>query len=181
MTLPTSGTLTSAQLAQEMYGDSTRSVTIPDADTRALAGKPTGTLIFPDDFYGKSAAPAGIILTSVQVSSGWYGFSRLDSDMDGSISPAGASAVPGAAASIGTNGEILRMVSIYDGEGFWDLRVVVRGAYASPPFGAVTVDQAATFSGNWSTSLVAGNTQFRWTGNRTTNILPVGARSIAFS
>lgn len=181
MTLPTSGTLTSAQLAQEMYGDSTRSVTIPDADTRALAGKPTGTLIFPDDFYGKSAAPAGVTLTSAQVNSGWYGYSRLDTDTYGAISPAGASAIPGAAASAGAHGEIVRLVSTFDGEGFWDLRIIVRGSFASPPFSSVTVDQASTFTTGWTTSAISSNTQFRWTGTRTTNIFPVGARSIAFT
>lgn len=109
MTLPTSGTLTSAQLAQEMYGDSTRSVTIPDADTRALAGKPTGTLIFPDDFYGKSLGTSG----SVTVDSStrrYVAYEWVSSPGKvGSTSPLNMSVSPGVGGGAGQVGEILSL------------------------------------------------------------------------
>lgn len=52
MTLPASGPLTIAQILAEI-GDSFP-VTIPNANWRTLAGKPTGALVIPDDFWGKS-------------------------------------------------------------------------------------------------------------------------------
>lgn len=52
MTLPSSGGLSFAQILAEL-GDSFP-VTIPNANWRALAGKPTGPLVIPTDFYGKS-------------------------------------------------------------------------------------------------------------------------------
>ncbi|TPN11729.1 hypothetical protein [Mesorhizobium sp. B2-1-2] len=53
MTLPSSGSITIAQILNEI-GDS-YPVTIPNANWRTLAGKPTGSLVIPTDFYGKSA------------------------------------------------------------------------------------------------------------------------------
>lgn len=52
MTLPSSGGLSFAQILAEI-GDSFP-VTIPNANWRILAKKPTGSLIIPTDFYGKS-------------------------------------------------------------------------------------------------------------------------------
>jgi hypothetical protein len=52
MTLPSSGGITIAQILAEI-GDSFP-VTIPNANWRTLAGKPTGSLVIPTDFYGKS-------------------------------------------------------------------------------------------------------------------------------
>lgn len=54
MTLPSSGMLTTAQLSQELYGNTTTIVDLTGADARALAGKPTGVIVFPNDFWGKS-------------------------------------------------------------------------------------------------------------------------------
>lgn len=122
---------------------------------------------------------AGISLIS-STDGTWYGYSNYDGTNFGSLSPSGASAIPGASAAVGVNGEILRMISVFDGEGFWDLRVIVRGSYASPPFSTATVD-GTSFTSGWSTSALGSNTQFRWTGTRTTNILPVGTHAIAFT
>lgn len=61
MALPTSGTLTTAQVSQELYGNTTTMVDLTGADVRNLIGKPTGTVIFPDDFYGKPNATSAPI------------------------------------------------------------------------------------------------------------------------
>lgn len=54
MTLPASGSITIAQIATEL------GVALPldinAANVRTLAGKPTGNVIMPTDFYGKTAA-----------------------------------------------------------------------------------------------------------------------------
>lgn len=52
MTLPSSGPLSIGQILAEI-GDS-YPVTIPNANWRTLAGKPTGPLVIPNDFWGKS-------------------------------------------------------------------------------------------------------------------------------
>ncbi|MHA3884554.1 fibronectin type III domain-containing protein [Stutzerimonas degradans] len=71
MTLPSSGTLTSAQLAQELYGNSGATVTVPDAATRALTGKSTGALVFPTDFYGKPIPAPSAPRSLAYVTSGY--------------------------------------------------------------------------------------------------------------
>lgn len=52
MTLPSSGTITLADIATEL------SVSLPidlnDSNVRALAGVPSGSIVMPTDFYGKS-------------------------------------------------------------------------------------------------------------------------------
>lgn len=71
MTLPASGPLTIGQILAEI-GDS-YPVTIPNANWRQLAGKPTGPLIIPDDFWGKSwksAAYMGLVDEGVSVTFG---------------------------------------------------------------------------------------------------------------
>lgn len=52
MTLPSSGPLSIGQILAEI-GDG-YPVTIPNANWRTLAGKPTGALVIPNDFWGKS-------------------------------------------------------------------------------------------------------------------------------
>lgn len=53
MTLPSSGTITLAQIATEL------GVSLPldlnAANVRALAGKPSGNVVMPNDFWGKSS------------------------------------------------------------------------------------------------------------------------------
>jgi hypothetical protein len=66
MTLPTSGGLTIQQILDEI-GDS-YPVTIPNANWRTLAGKPTGSLIIPTDFYGKSWRSVSLVHTSTSAS-----------------------------------------------------------------------------------------------------------------
>lgn len=61
MTLPASGPLSISQIQAEIDGVGTMPVTIPNADWRELAGKPTGALILPDDFWGKSALSVALI------------------------------------------------------------------------------------------------------------------------
>lgn len=57
MTLPASGALTTTQILAEI-GDG-YPVTIPNANWRTLAGKPTGSLIMPNDFWGKTWSGGG--------------------------------------------------------------------------------------------------------------------------
>lgn len=77
MTLPSSGGLTIAEILEEI-GDSFP-VTIPNANWRTLAGKPTGSLVIPTDFYGKSWRSVSLVDTSSSASeSVSYGASRSD-------------------------------------------------------------------------------------------------------
>lgn len=57
MTLPASGQLTISQILAEI-GD-TYPVTIPNANWRTLAGKPSGSLVIPNDFWGKTWGGGG--------------------------------------------------------------------------------------------------------------------------
>lgn len=57
MTLPSSGSISTAQIQAEI-GD-TGTITIPDANTRTLTGKSTGALVIPTDFYGKTWGGGG--------------------------------------------------------------------------------------------------------------------------
>lgn len=66
MTLPASGSLSIAQILAEI-GDSFP-VTIPNANWRTLAGKPTGSLVIPNDFWGKSWRSASLVHTSSSAS-----------------------------------------------------------------------------------------------------------------
>jgi hypothetical protein len=52
MTLPSSGSISWAQIQTEI--GSSGSMNIPDANTRTLTGKSTGSLFVPTDFYGKT-------------------------------------------------------------------------------------------------------------------------------
>lgn len=61
MTLPSSGTLTTAQVSQEFYGNTTTVLDLTGSDVRDLIGKPSGTITFPDDFYGKSGSSSAAI------------------------------------------------------------------------------------------------------------------------
>ena len=66
MTLPSSGGLSIGQILAEI-GDS-YPVTIPNANWRTLAGKPSGSLVIPTDFYGKSWRSASLVYTSSSAS-----------------------------------------------------------------------------------------------------------------
>ncbi|RUW04056.1 MAG: hypothetical protein E5X94_00565 [Mesorhizobium sp.] len=66
MTLPSSGGLTVAQILAEI-GDS-YPVTIPNANWRTLAGKPSGSLVIPTDFYGKTWRSVSLVHTSSSAS-----------------------------------------------------------------------------------------------------------------
>lgn len=66
MTLPSSGGLTIAQILAEI-GDSFP-VTIPNANWRTLAQKPSGSLVIPTDFYGKTWRSATLVHTSSSAS-----------------------------------------------------------------------------------------------------------------
>ncbi len=56
MALPTSGTITLNDIRTEL--GLTGTISLNDTAVRALAGKTSGTVILPTDFYGKSNLPA---------------------------------------------------------------------------------------------------------------------------
>lgn len=79
MTLPSSGSITLAQVATEL------GVSLPlnlnDASVRALAGKPTGSIVLPNDLWGKSSYDGtvdyfdlGVISTNDYFNGGASGF-----------------------------------------------------------------------------------------------------------
>lgn len=55
MALPTSGSISMAQIAGEL--GLSLPLDLNDSRVRALAGKPSGPISMPSDFYGKSAGP----------------------------------------------------------------------------------------------------------------------------
>lgn len=178
MTLPTSGTLTSAQLAEEMYGDSTRSVTIPDADTRALAGKPTGTLVFPDDFYGKSSKYS-IAATFATSGSLITGFLR---GQYGSLSPTYAN-VDRVTTTSGAKGQIDVLRSSQDEvttKHSVELTVVGTYTLAELPFTSLTIPydggSITLNKSNATLTVVSGKTTLRWadTGRLSTGTFTLG-------
>lgn len=75
MTLPASGSISTAQIQAEV-GDA-GSITIPDANTRTLTGKSTGAIILPTDFYGKTFGGGGGGTTYIPVAG-----SYSDGDFD---------------------------------------------------------------------------------------------------
>lgn len=56
MTLPASGSVSTAQIRTELGGSGP--VTFPNAETRALTGVGAGAITLPTGFYGKSGTPA---------------------------------------------------------------------------------------------------------------------------
>lgn len=77
MTLPSSGPITIGQILAEI-GDS-YPVTIPNANWRTLANKPSGSLVIPNDFWGKTW-PVKLVASSVDTTdrSGSYTFAGLN-------------------------------------------------------------------------------------------------------
>ena len=82
MTLPSSGSISFSQIAVELGKASNATISLNDADVRALAGKPTGSITLPTDFYGKSNSAT----LTVAFNANRYGFYL--SVPFGSISPA---------------------------------------------------------------------------------------------
>lgn len=100
MTLPASGPISTADISQEIYGNTTTTIVIPDATTRTLTGKASGDLILPDDFWGKTwlTATLNFTLTSGTGPGGTpaIGYSNGPVNSYGSISPT-TTALPWAA------------------------------------------------------------------------------------
>lgn len=63
MTLPASGLISLSDIAVELGKSSTTPITLNDSDVRALAGKPTGTVTLPNDFWGKSSDTIVVTIT----------------------------------------------------------------------------------------------------------------------
>tara|TARA_R100000935_G_scaffold9944_1_gene19939 strand:- start:167 stop:736 length:570 start_codon:yes stop_codon:yes gene_type:complete len=148
VTLPTSGAITTAQIAQELYGDSTRLVAIPSADTRALVGKLVGPLVFPTDFYGKSIATEITIVeggSSVDVYAQGYSDGSSGLGSFGSINPTNAAAIAGQLTSTG-NARIKEIIHSGDRavSSPSTIRLRVEGTYsiASLPFTTMTVSNS---------------------------------------
>lgn len=57
MTLPASGSISTAQIRAELGGGG--GVTFPNAETRALTGIPAGSIVLPNSFHGRSAGGGG--------------------------------------------------------------------------------------------------------------------------
>lgn len=62
MPLPTSGSITIAQIASEMGASLPLDIT--STTVRNFVGKPTGNVVIPNDFYGKGAVNAYIVITA---------------------------------------------------------------------------------------------------------------------
>jgi len=65
MTLPASGAISTAQIRTELGGSGP--VVIPSTEVRELVKKPTGSIVLPNDFWGKSAAALSASASPVDV------------------------------------------------------------------------------------------------------------------
>lgn len=72
MALPSSGSVSIAQVAAEL--GLSLPLDLNDSRVRALAGKPTGNVTLPNDFWGKSNAPT--LSISGGISQEWAGSGR---------------------------------------------------------------------------------------------------------
>lgn len=183
MTLPSSGTMTSAQLAQELYGSSGAAVTVPDSATRTLTGKSTGALVFPTDFYGKSK---GISLASVSIPSDRTNTGFIKGSY-GSVSPAFANVNPAASPSSGAAGEIIQLdwiAAVPNDPGYpAKLTLFLNGTYASAaalPFTTLDIDSSVTLNKSTAAFLSSGGaTSLAWT--LASNPIPAGSHSLVFA
>lgn len=108
MALPSSGMITTQQISQELYGNTTTRVDLTGADARALAGKSTGTIVLPNDFWGKSLAFD--ITIGTPASGDEWGYMDTPSWVWGTISPTDATCYPdGRTAAVGTKGHIFSL------------------------------------------------------------------------
>lgn len=86
MTLPSSGSITFAQIATEL-GRTGTSVSLNQADVAALAGKTTSSqIIVPNDFWGKSASdytPDAVDWANITGSNGQFGHTNASKSITG--------------------------------------------------------------------------------------------------
>lgn len=126
--------------------------------------------------FPSSPSAVAISITTAYDSADYGGY---EADSRGSITPFGASAIPGAPAVPEAAGEILQI--IYEKyEGFTDqLFVTVRGAYASAPFSSVMIGSLSVsgFSVYYGDS---SQTSFR-TRSISGNPIPAGTHALTFS
>lgn len=97
----------------------------------------------------------------------------------GSISPAGASALPNAAPAVGANGEILGLIyELYEGVER-RLELTIRGNYASLPFTGLSIDGGSTITA-WTR--IYGNTAMTLFRNyQASNPIPAGTHTLKFT
>jgi len=77
------GSTTGESIAVELGLSPTAQISLNDGDVRDLADVPSGAIVMPGDFYGKSniiPAPVGLIVpyTSASIPSGWSRFTSAD-------------------------------------------------------------------------------------------------------
>ncbi len=97
----------------------------------------------------------------------------------GSITPAGASALPNAAPAVGANGEILGLIyELY--EGFERrLELTIRGNYASMPFTGLSIDGGTAITA-W-TRIYGDTAQTRFRHFPASNPIPAGTHTLKFT
>lgn len=158
MTLPSSGTLTTAQVAEELYGNSSALVDLTGTDARTLIGKPTGSVVFPDDFWGKSLAFD--ITIGTPASGDEWGYMDTPSWVWGTISPTDATCYPdGRTAAVGTKGHIFSLAYSLNAPHYGELYLRIGGTItdwpnvSSLPFNSIKIGSTTfnksviTFSG----------------------------------
>lgn len=97
----------------------------------------------------------------------------------GSITPAGASALPNTAPAVGANGEIIGLIyELYEGVER-RLELTVRGDYASLPFTGLSIDGGSAIT-TW-TRVYGDTTQTRFRHSPASNPIPAGTRTLKFS
>ncbi|GEM_PF-1021598 len=136
--------------------------------------RPNGGGMMPGVVAGfpRKAAQASITLVAAYDGPDWGGY---EAGNFGSISPAGASAIPGAPAIEGANGEILAVLyERYEGI-VHRLYIEVRGDYSAPPFTSLQIDGGTPLTGffrygtRWALYPLASNP------------IPAGTHTLVFS
>jgi hypothetical protein len=97
----------------------------------------------------------------------------------GSITPAGASALPNTAPAVGASGEIIGLIyELYEGVER-RLELTIRGNYESLPFTGLSIDGGSAIT-TW-TRVYVDTTQTRFRHSPASNPIPAGTRALKFS
>lgn len=157
----------------ELGKSATAQVSLNDTDVRTLAGVPSGTIIMPTNFYGKSAVftYSGTMTQGIDTSGSFttFGYDSTTTPPTGSISP--------------TSSIVASVIKLNNGvDWFLIVRMFTPLAFATPQNYWGTMTLAGTFSINSSsaTSFLNGNT-WQFQGVNPAPLTGSGNISLVFS
>lgn len=180
MTLPSSGTLTTTQVSQEIWGDN-RVFDLTGTEARALIGKPTGSVVFPNDFWGKSASFV-IVINSPSNGNGYYGYNEGDNFAYGTTNPDNASVYPdGRVLADGASGHLRELFWTSGAPNYGALTLAVDGAMtiAQLPFSSVRINGISFTRASLSDAGFGDDFRAYTWGNKT-NPFVIGNNNVEF-